>query len=98
MDSESNPSQPISGETPPAPKTVLNVSYEDSSATALTHFSSPHMKGLKCESPDSLILPSTLCKHEKEKLDTWLDGIKFGEVIEGTSIIPCKTFLDHPKW
>jgi len=39
-----------------------------------------------------------LTTKEIEKLETWKAHSKFGDFVEGTYILPCKTFLDEPKW
>lgn len=52
----------------------------------------------KTEKESELTEKMTLATHEVYKLDTWREGNKYGAIIEGTYIIPCKTFLNHEKW
>jgi Predicted protein-tyrosine phosphatase len=35
---------------------------------------------------------------DKKKLDKWRHDKKFGTVVEGTNILPCKVFLNDEKW
>jgi atypical dual specificity phosphatase len=39
-----------------------------------------------------------LTSNDTEKLESWKNYSKYGDFIEGTYILPCKTFLEEKKW
>lgn len=77
---------------------IIEAPLEDDSATLpLAVLAKNHVSEGKWDVLQPQKVPP-LEQKEIEKLDTWLYGLKYGDTIEGTYILPCKTFLDHPKW
>ena len=74
----------------------LNGSVTSGSKTSVPNSTNKETNN-SCEKPSSHTRDQ-LSEGDLKKLQKWRQDKKFGDIIEGTTIMPCKVFLDEEKW